>query len=175
MLPLQSLIWVLSHANLTLDGIAHIATSMNPEKRRLKNSLHLHEYALPEGDFGTAEGEQVFFSKVNNIETKLRELGFRGKFHFLDHLACHSASSFYASGFQEAVSVVVDGIGEFESLTVFDCEDGRQKEVYSLGYPHSLGFLWEKLSEFVGFSPYDAGKTMGMSAFGGRRILKAGF
>ena len=174
-LPRQALDWVLSYANLTMESIAHIATSLNPEKRKQKNSAHQHEYALPTQDFGTPEGEQIFFDQVRKIEAQCREMGFRGRFHFIDHHLCHSASSFHASGFPDAVSVVVDGIGEFSSLSVFDCENGKQKPVYALDYPHSLGFLWEKLSAFVGFSEYDAGKTMGMAAFGGRRILEDGF
>lgn len=174
-LPLKSLQWALDHARIGLQDVAHIATSMNPDKRRRENMLHPHRYEVPAGDFGTPEGEQLFYQKVRNIEPKVRELGFNGQFHFLDHHACHSASSFYVSGYSDAVSVVVDGIGEFESISIYDCENQRQRLAYTLDYPNSLGFLWEKISEFVGFSVYDAGKTMGMSAFGGRRILEGQF
>jgi carbamoyltransferase len=33
-------------------------------------------------------------------------------------------------------------------------------------YPDSLGFLWEKMSEFLGFTEYDACKVMGLASYG---------
>jgi len=174
-LPLLSLEWVLEKQNITLKDIAHIATSMNVEKRQEKNTTHQHPYAIKEGNFGTKSGEKLFFESTKNIEQKLRDMGFGGAFHFLNHHDCHSASSYYVSGFSDAVSLVVDGIAEFESTSIFDCNGSQQKLVHSIDYPNSLGFLWEKFSEYVGFTEYDAGKVMGMSAFGGKRILESRF
>ena len=37
-------------------------------------------------------------------------------------------------------------------------------------YPHSLGFLWEKMSKYLGFSEYDACKTMSLAAYGSADI-----
>ena len=174
-LPLQSMEWALKKANITLEDIAHVATSINPEKRRVKNSQHDHGYPIEEDSFGTFKGEEMFYQSVKNIENNLRDLGFIGQFHFLEHHECHSASAFYASGFSDAVSVVIDGISEFESISVYDCEGSQQQLIDTIDYPHSIGFLWEKLSQFIGFTEYDAGKVMGMAAFGGRRILEDGF
>lgn len=174
-LPTKSLTWVLEQAGIELEDIAHIGTSINPEQRHSKNSQHPHGYEPVKDGFGTAVGEQRFYESTKKIETELRNLGFIGQFHFLNHHECHSASAYYAAGFPEAVSVVVDGISEFESISVYDCENGVQKLIHTVPYPHSIGFLWEKMSEFIGFTEYDAGKVMGMAAFGGRRILEEGF
>jgi len=174
-LPVQSIDWVLEQAGIAMADISHVATSMNPEKRRRQNIEHNHGYPLVENDFGTVKGEQRFYDSVKNVETEVRKLGFIGEFHFLNHHDCHSASAYYPSGFSDAVSVVVDGISEFESISIYNCENGKQELVHTVPYPNSLGFLWEKFSEFVGFTEYDAGKVMGMSAFGGQRILEEQF
>ena len=97
-LPEMSLKWILEQNNLSLKDISHIGTSMNPEKRHSKNTNHKHPYSIKEGDFGTSEGETLFYNSVKNVETKLREMDFEGTFHFLNHHDCHSASSFYVSG-----------------------------------------------------------------------------
>ena len=174
-LPVNALNWALAHAGIGMKDIAHIATSLNPEKRRRENVLHQHPYELPKDYFCTPAGEQLFYEITLRIEDKVRELGFAGQFHFTGHHVCHSGSSYYASGFEDAVSVVVDGVSEFESLSIFDCEGNRQKLLYTMDYPHSMGFLWEKISEFVGFSVYDSGKTMGMSAYGSPLTLAEAF
>ena len=174
-LPLMSLKWTFEQHQITIKDITHIATSMNAEKRHHKNTNHEHPYSIAKNGFGTVEGETLFYNSTKNIEHKLREMGFDGTFHFLNHHACHSASAYYVSGFSDAVSLVVDGIAEFESTSIFDCQGQKQELVHSIDYPNSLGFLWEKFSEFVGFTEYDAGKVMGMSAFGGKRILESRF
>jgi len=174
-LPLMSLKWTFEQNNITMADIEHIATSMNAEKRHDKNTNHKHPYTVEKNGFGTAEGEALFYNSTKNIELKLREMGFGGTFHFLNHHECHSASAYYVSGFSDAVSLVVDGIAEFESTSIFDCEGSEQKLVHTIDYPNSLGFLWEKFSEYIGFTEYDAGKVMGMSAFGGKRILESRF
>ena len=174
-LPHQSIEWTLERAGINIEDIAHVSTSMNPEKRQKQNTEHDHGYDIVANGFGTVEGEERFYKSTKNIEKKFRKLGFIGQFHFLNHHDCHSASSYYVSGFTDAVSIVVDGISEFESISIYDCVGKDQKLVHTVDYPHSIGFLWEKMSEFVGFTEYDSGKVMGMSAFGGRRILESRF
>ncbi len=174
-LPIMSLKWTFEQNNITIKDIAQIGTSMNAEKRHAKNTTHQHPYTPEENGFGTEEGETLFYNSTKNVEQKLRQMGFDGTFHFLNHHECHSASSYYVSGFSDAVSLVVDGISEFESTSIFDCNGKEQKLMHTIDYPNSLGFLWEKFSEYVGFTEYDSGKVMGMSAFGGKRILESRF
>ncbi|MFN9942377.1 MAG: carbamoyltransferase N-terminal domain-containing protein, partial [bacterium] len=105
---------------------------------------------LPEGDFGTIAGEQQFYQSNLSVEQKIRGMGFEGRFFYLDHHACHAASAFYVSGYEDAAVLVVDGIGEFESTTFFKGEGTRLEKLRHFEYPNSLGFLWEKMSAFLG-------------------------
>jgi len=68
--------------------------------------------------------------------------------------------------------LVVDGIGEFESTTFYKGEDIHLKKLKHFEYPHSLGFLWEKMSTYLGFSEYDAAKVMGLSSYGQPNVYK---
>jgi len=50
-LPLQSLEWTLKRAKITLEDVTHIATSMNPEKRKQQNTAHQHPYPISKNGF----------------------------------------------------------------------------------------------------------------------------
>lgn len=166
-LPDHAIAFCLQRAGLTsVAEVDYIGYSFEPEDRLRKNCAHQHDYKLPDGDFGTAEGEQIFYQSHLKVEQKIRAMGFQGRFLFLDHHACHAASAFYVSGYEQSAVLVVDGIGEFESTTFFLGDGTRLSKIRHFEYPHSLGFLWEKMSAFLGFSPYDAAKVMGLSSYG---------
>jgi carbamoyltransferase len=172
-LPEAAIAYCLQAAGLdTLAEVDFIGYSFEPEDRLCKNSVHQHPYPIPAGDFGTKEGEQIFYQKNIAVEQKIRTMGFKGRFFFLDHHDCHAASAFYVSGYAQAAVMVVDGIGEFESSTFYAGQDTRLQKIQHFEYPHSLGFLWEKLSAFLGFSAYDASKAMGLSSYGTPGLYK---
>jgi carbamoyltransferase len=95
-----------------------------------------------------------------------RECGFRGHFHFIGHHLCHAASSFYMTPLATAAVMVIDGIGEHESTTIYRGSSAGLELMWQQSYPHSLGFLWEKLAMHLGFSEYDAAKIMALAAYG---------
>jgi carbamoyltransferase len=89
-----------------------------------------------------------------------------GRFHWVSHHEAHAASSYVPSGFPEASVVVIDGIGE-QLTALLGHWDGENFTTFRRHiFPDSLGFLWEKMSAFLGFSEYDAPKVMGLAAYG---------
>ena len=172
-LPEQAIAFCLRSGGLGgIEDVDFIGYSFEPEDRLRKNRAYQHSYSLPEGDFGTFDGEQHFYQSNLSVEQKIRGMGYQGRFFYLDHHACHAASAFYVSGYEDAAVLVVDGIGEFESTTLFKGEGTRLNKLRHLEYPNSLGFLWEKMSAFLGFSPYDAAKVMGLSSYGEPGLYK---
>lgn len=155
-----------------ITEVDFIGYSLEPEERLSKNIAHQHNYPIPALGFGTEEGEKIFYQKNLDVEKKIRALGFDGGFFFLDHHDCHAASAFYVSGYDEAAVMVVDGIGEFESTTFYKGNGTQLQKLKSFEYPNSLGFLWEKMSAFLGFSIYDAAKLMGLSSYGEPGVYK---
>lgn len=152
-------------APMTLADVDHVGYSLNPAERLERNSGHRHPYEVRDGDFGSPRGERVFHDLSRKVDEELRRLGMRGSFHFLSHHDCHAASTFFVSPFDEAAVLVVDGIGEWESTTSYLGRGNRLERLASIGFPHSLGLLWEKISKFLGFSEYDACKVMGLASY----------
>ncbi|MFH1520686.1 MAG: carbamoyltransferase C-terminal domain-containing protein [Candidatus Micrarchaeota archaeon] len=165
-LPWDAINYCLKEAGITLKDVEYLGYSLNPRERLEKNTAHVHPYQVTPGDFGTKEGEELFYQKNLEVEGLLRNAGFEGKFHFLGHHDCHAASAFFVSPFDKAGILVIDGIGEFESTTIYSGQGNKIEKKFCMDYSNSLGFLWEKISTFLGFDGYDAAKVMGLSTYG---------
>lgn len=169
------------HRPVSLKDIDHIGYTFDPGLRLRMGEITEKNYPVSEG-FGSVAGERLFHDLIRGIPAEVARRGFFGRFHFLPHHACHAASCYNVSPFDEAAVLVVDGIGEFETTSLYRGTGSRLERIDSLAYPHSLGFLWEKISQFLGFSAYDASKVMGLAAFGDaapalhalRRVVETG-
>lgn len=85
------------------------------------------------------------------------------------HLA-HAASAYYPSGYEEALVLVADGMGETESLTVAVGSGGKLSVLHRIPALHSLGTLYGVFTLYLGFDmAMDEYKVMGLAAFGDRR------
>jgi carbamoyltransferase len=110
------------------------------------------------------------------------------------HHLTHTASSFYNSGFKKALSVVIDGGGDWNDINKKENFNGYETEtIQVIEYPLklqeiyksyitdgldktnkkekfsplvSLTKVYEGVSEYLGFSWSEAGKTMGLSSYG---------
>jgi len=117
------------------------------------------------GDWGTEEGEEVFYRHNLRARDILKERAPQAAFHFLPHHLCHAASAFHVSPFDEAAILIVDGIGEHGSTWLGYGSGWTLDELETVPFPHSLGFVWEKMSEFLGLDVYTGpGKVMGYAA-----------
>jgi carbamoyltransferase len=98
----------------------------------------------------------------------------RPKVVFVPHHLAHATCGYFASPYQEAAVLVVDGIGESESVSVYVASaEGRLKHLRSWPAASSLGLLYDASCKFVGLSSLEAGKLMGLAAYGRARGVKA--
>jgi len=82
------------------------------------------------------------------------------------HHVAHAASAYYCSGFRRANVFVTDGVGDESPTSLFYGKDGELMPLKQF-HPHqSLGTLYRTVSQICGFVYFDAGKTMGLSAYG---------
>lgn len=89
-----------------------------------------------------------------------------------NHHLCHAAAGFQTSTFDRATVVVIDAIGEFETITIWGAEydsKGRAKytKLWQQNYPHSIGLFYTGVTQRVGLRPLDEEYIlMGMAAYG---------
>src|SRR5882724_4223100 len=98
---------------------------------------------------------------------------------FVDHHLSHAASAFFASPFEEAAVLTVDGVGEWTTGTygraTADWGPGganRLELSHELRFPHSLGLLYSVFTAFLGFEVNEGEyKVMGMAPYGRPRYV----
>jgi len=167
-LPERAIRFCLKYAGLTADDIGHVAYSFNPTLRRTR-------YRDEWWDPRLEETFRLGLGQVRDaIEGLLgRSLGRR--LHFVPHHLAHAASAYFPSGFDRAAILTVDGIGETACSTLAEAIGARIKVVETFEYPHSIGFLWEVFTGYLGFSHYDASKVMGLAAYGNPEVFHQQF
>ena len=83
------------------------------------------------------------------------------------HHRAHAASTFYGSGQKAAAVLVNDGNGDDESISIYEARFGAplvRREAWPRS--HSLGYMYHAACSALGLSFLEAGKTMGLAAFG---------
>jgi len=90
------------------------------------------------------------------------------------HHLSHAAAGFQTSSFDRATVVVIDAIGEWDTITIWGAHyvDGQAQYdiLWRQRYPYSLGLFYTAITERVGLRPMeDEYILMGMSAYGEAR------
>jgi len=91
-----------------------------------------------------------------------------------NHHLSHAAGGFQTSTFDRATVVVIDAIGEFDTISIWGAKyDSKGKATYqklwTQRYPHSIGLFYSAATSRVGLRPLDEEYIlMGMAAYGER-------
>lgn len=153
--------YCLQQAKITLDQVDYIAIGFDSAVRAALGSLR----------------KEDFFSGVNQAALWLREgskyeahlpLGGidRDRIIFVNHHRSHAASAFFASGFQEANIVSLDGSGGSESGLLGVGRGTEIQALKSVSNRGSWGLMYEQITEKLGFRRHSGeGKVMGLAAY----------
>ena len=106
--------------------------------------------------------------KENNVKRYLGSYGINVPIRYIDHHLSHAAAGYYTGPFEEATVLVIDSIGEFETITIWNADKTNGlKQIYSQSYPHSIGLWYSAMTQRVGLKPQeDEYILMGMAAYG---------
>ena len=89
-----------------------------------------------------------------------------------NHHLCHAASGFQTSPFENATVVVIDSIGELDTISIWDASYDKNgyaqyKKLWGRRYPDSIGLMYSAMTKRVGLRPLDEEYIlMGMAAYG---------
>lgn len=86
---------------------------------------------------------------------------------FTQHHQSHAASAFFASPFNEAAVLCIDGVGEWATTTCWLGNENRLTPIWEMQFPHSLGLLYSAFTYYTGFKVNSGEyKLMGLAPYG---------
>lgn len=110
--------------------------------------------------------------KENNIKKYLRQYGINSPIHYNSHHRSHAAAGYFTSAFNDACIIVIDAIGEFNTLSIWKGNKVSLDCVYNIDYPHSVGLWYSAMTQRIGLKPNEEEYIlMGMAAFGDPKRL----
>jgi carbamoyltransferase len=113
--------------------------------------------------------EKLFQKDI--IRKSLQEIApdfdWKNRLLFTEHHVSHAASAFYASPFQDAAVLTMDGVGEWCTASAAVGRGKDLKILKELHFPHSLGLLYSAFTYYTGFKVNSGEyKLMGLAPYG---------
>ncbi|MET9292312.1 carbamoyltransferase C-terminal domain-containing protein [Streptomyces sp. NPDC003077] len=163
--PEQSAAWCLRQAGLRPEDLDAVAYSFDPDLARPADAMGLDDPWDHLRLTYAREAPNFLSEALPGLDPSL--------VHFVPHHMAHAASSAYAAPDAETCSVLVsDGRGEATSHLAAQRIGDHLEPLAAQRLPHSLGLVYEELTEHLGFlRSSDEFKVMALASYGTPRML----
>ncbi|NEX60359.1 carbamoyltransferase family protein [Noviherbaspirillum galbum] len=185
-LPFHAIDYCLKEGGIMLADVAHIAYSYDPwlllGERTGRESIQIPlEPSAHKSEDWMSPWDPLFLSYIVNaprqlasgaphhIRNRFRGVSHDGPFrwHFVEHHLAHEASAFLAAPYEECAVLTMDGRGEKATTSYGFYQDRRYKRLKQVNLPHSLGLLYESVTDYLGFlHSSDEYKVMALASYG---------
>jgi carbamoyltransferase len=163
-LPELAMRWCLEKAGMTVADIDAVGYSFDPALSKPAEELGIAD-AWDHLRVMYAERAPYFLAaSLPSLDPE--------KVHFVPHHVAHAASAALASPHRDSSVLVLDGRGERASHLAGRYTGSRLELLAGQELPHSLGLLYESLTEYLGFMrSSDEYKVMALASYGDPRYL----
>ena len=87
--------------------------------------------------------------------------------NYVGHHHSHASAGFYTSRFKEASVLVIDAIGEWNTVSIWKADSRGLTPVWKKQYPDSIGLFYTAFTQYLGLKPNEEEYIlMGMAALG---------
>jgi carbamoyltransferase len=148
-----------------IDTIAYYERPLIKQLRRLRSGEGV--------DFGSLTTRQILKQQLGAWLQYLPQ-----HIKSYNHHLSHAAAGFQTSPYNRATVVVIDAIGEFDTVSIYGAEydetgQAIYKKLWGQKYPRSIGLFYSAITQRIGLHPLDEEYiTMGMAAWGEPRYVE---
>ena len=166
--PTQALQFCLREAGIKLNQVDYIAIGgKQTAKLGQKMAFLLRNPEFSRLALQNIRQKHALEHDLARLHPGLPISALRSKIHRIEHHRAHLASAFYASPFDTAALLSIDGSGDFSTAMT---GTGRNLDIHvlaSVNFPHSIGLFYTAFTQLLGFPHYgDEYKLMGLAASG---------
>lgn len=161
-----------------VNAIRYCLESAGIRAQELDFVAHGFDYGPYESDYAKDPVSAKQYAQVFSRQAQLDLLkehfptvsDWNDRFVQVPHHIAHAASTYYPSGFSDALIVVADGMGEHEGLTVASGSSGKIEVIKQIPSINSLGIFYSVFTMYLGFEfNMDEYKVMGLAPYGNPR------
>lgn len=165
--PVHAIRWCLDKAGIQPTDLQAVAFYDKP-LWKFERMLLSHLATFPRSFPQFVQGMPGWFATKLRLDKLLkRELGYTGPILYGQHHLSHAASAFYASGWDEASVLTVDGVGEWSTASWGVGRGSKLELKGEIRFPHSLGLLYSAMTWYLGFKVNSGEyKVMGLAPYG---------
>jgi carbamoyltransferase len=157
--PLHAIQFCLRSAGLTIEHIDEIAHGFDYSPYRELYSLDPDSSSLYDKVFS----RDILVDQIQRYFPAFAQ----ERIHQLNHHLAHAASAAFTSGWTNCLVVVNDAMGEVQSLTVYQFDDGKLTKLREISASDSIGILYSLVTLHLGFDfNSDEYKIMGLAPYG---------
>src|SRR4051812_26210622 len=186
-LPFHAIDYCLATAGIELAEVDHVAYSYDPNlllgqyRHDASLTLPLEPSAHAPSVDGASPWEPLSLAYIVNAERQLvdgaphhlrarfasAKTDRRWRWHFVEHHGAHEASAYLAAPFEECAVMTLDGRGERATTSYGHFDGARYRRIGQVDVPHSLGLLYEQVTDYLGFlHSSDEYKVMALASYG---------
>jgi carbamoyltransferase len=173
---------LLGDAGLRLRDITHVALARDPGANRAAKVAYVAQHPVR-----SAAAVMEHLGRTRRTTGMLEQLAqicdedpalVKFESVAVEHHLAHISSAYYLSPFESLTAgFSYDASGDFASMMAARCEGARIRIVDRVTLPHSLGFFYTALCQFIGFEEFgEEYKVMGLAPYGEDRhgeLMKA--
>ncbi len=182
--PSYAIEFCLKEVGITLGEVDYICVGRDPKAKLWNKALYLIK--------NLTKKNTLIFDRLSNskklvsLEIQLANLSglsikkIKPKIKYIEHHRSHLASAFFASPFDEAAILSIDGSGDFTTTMIAVGKGNKIEILDSIDFPVSAGLFYTAFTQYLGFPHYgDEYKVMGLAPYGNplyvdeiRKIIK---
>jgi carbamoyltransferase len=170
--PANAIRRLLSDAGLRLRDVSHVAMARDPSANMAAKATYVakHPFKAAGAVVEHLRRSQQTKSTLELLAEVCNEEPAHVKFEVVEveHHLGHISSAYYLSPFEEVTAgFSYDASGDFASMMAARCEGNRIEILDKVTLPHSLGFFYTALCQFIGFDEFgEEYKVMGLAPYG---------
>jgi carbamoyltransferase len=169
--PVLAINFCLKEAGISLNEVDYITIGRDPKAKFNRKLLYLLKNP---GSVKAALERRRNSKKIATLEEEFKKIDpsvtfadVKKKIHNIEHHRSHLASAFFASPFEEAAILSIDGSGDFTTTMIAVGRNNKIEVLDSIDFPVSCGLFYTAFTQFLGFPHYgDEYKVMGLAPYG---------
>ncbi|MBV8361650.1 MAG: carbamoyltransferase [Deltaproteobacteria bacterium] len=178
--PRNAVAWCLSSAGVSIRDLTYVVFYDKPWVK-FERMLETYLGFAPRGLKSFLTSMPLWLKEKLNLKSLLKsELAALDgckesqlpRLLFTEHHEAHASSAFFASPFERAAVLCLDGVGEWATTSIWWGEGNQLTPQWEIDFPHSLGLLYSAFTYYTGFKVNSGEyKLMGLAPYGEPRFV----